>query len=611
MTSKKWLVAFLCTALGIALLIAGFNFVIDPFGAFGDRFFGWWSYDITNNPRVAKISYLDQHHDEYDSYIVGCSSTSSFPVDAFNEYLDAKFYNTIVYGADMLDSEQMIAYLIDNYGAKNIILNVYIDNAIVYDEESNPYTHCMPAKLDGTSEIEYYARFLFANPEYGMKKIKYYGERTYLSHSYCIFDETTGSYDKRRRDIEPISDMDSYVEAYPVFADYPTGNYTMPYITETMESLRRIVENCNENDVNLIVVTAPVYAEYMEVFREEDVKTFYTALAEVTDYWDFSYTSVSFEPRYFYDGTHFRNTVGYMAAARMFGDDSFYIPEDFGHYVTAENCGEYFETYFDTCAPDEEDYVCDVPILMYHHIAEETDGNSMIITPTDLEAQIKSLAENGYTAVTFEELDAYVTYGTELPENPVVITFDDGYTSNYEYAFPILEQYGMKATVFVIGSSVGKNTYKDTAYAINPHFGADEIREMVSSGVISVQSHTYDMHQSEKYEDGGARSTAAQLDGESEEEYLNALREDIRRSISTLSELTGEDVSVLAYPQGYYNDNVQAVMKEEGIRISLSTRDGVAKVIKGLDQSLLAMKRINANDYSAEELLEKIGQKEH
>ena len=73
MNSKKWVCAFLLTVLVLAVLLAGFNVLTDPFGAFGDRLLHWWSYDETNNPRVAKISYLEQHHAEYDSYILGCS----------------------------------------------------------------------------------------------------------------------------------------------------------------------------------------------------------------------------------------------------------------------------------------------------------------------------------------------------------------------------------------------------------------------------------------------------------------------------------------------------------------------------------------------------------
>ena len=115
MSSKKWVLVFLATVLVLAALLAALNLAADPFGAFGDRLLSWFSYDETNNPRVAKFTYLEQHHDEYDSYILGCSSTSSFPVDAFNEAYGASFYNLIMYGADMRDCEKIAQCLVEHY----------------------------------------------------------------------------------------------------------------------------------------------------------------------------------------------------------------------------------------------------------------------------------------------------------------------------------------------------------------------------------------------------------------------------------------------------------------------------------------------------------------
>ena len=101
---------------------------------------------MTLNPRAAKIAYLDRNHEKYDSYIIGCSSTSSYPVEQLNEYYDASFYNMIMYGADMLDVEQESRYIIENYECKNLIVNVYIDNAMHYDEEENPLTYSVHSK---------------------------------------------------------------------------------------------------------------------------------------------------------------------------------------------------------------------------------------------------------------------------------------------------------------------------------------------------------------------------------------------------------------------------------------------------------------------------------
>lgn len=602
MKSKKWLTMFFSTVAVILALIGVFNYTTDPFGVFGDKIMNWYSYDITNNPRTAKISYLDEHYADYDSYIIGCSSTSSFPTEDFGKYLDAKFYNMIMYGADMLDVEQMVSYMIKNYTVKNLVVNVYIDNGAVYNEESNKYTHSMMPRVDGSDPLGFYSRFLFATPSYGVAKLKAYQTRTWLSQYYNIFDEKTGAYDKRRRDIEPISDMDNYYKAYPEFIDYPHGNYLLPAVDDCIKSMENIVSMCEDNGVNLIVVAAPVYYEYMNNFYPDSVCAFYTRLAEVVDFWDFSYSSVSFEPRYFYDRTHFRNNVGHMAVARIFGDESVYIPDDFGHLVTAENAEDYFGTYFDAEQLDTADYTKDVPVLMYHNIAEEP--NDMTVTPETFRMHMETLAENGYTAVTLDDMVNYVYSGGELPEKPVLITFDDGYYSNYEYAYPVLSELGMKAVIFTVGTSFGKTTYLDTDAPITPHFGEKEAKEMTNSSVISLQSHTYDMHRSENYEKN-ARYDMGQLAGETEEEYIDTVREDLIMSREFLENLREDNVLALSYPKGKITDNAARIAVEEGYTVTFSTNWGVQELVRGLGQSLYAVKRNHiSNDVTSERLLE-------
>ena len=608
MSSKKWVLVFLVTVFVLAALLAGLNAAVDPFGAFGDRLLSWFSYDETNNPRVAKLSYLEQHHDEYDSYILGCSSTSSFPVDAFNEAFDARFYNLIMYGADMRDCEKITRYLIEHYEVKNLILNVYLDNGLEYDEESDRLTKSLHYKEDpDTSALSFYTRYLFADPRYALAKLNALRTDTILPQTFDVFDERTGCYDKRVRDAEPIGSAERYLESYPVFADYPHQTLSLPYTEPCMQSVAAIRAMCEEAGVNLTAVAGPVYAAYLKNYQTEDIAAFYRSLAQVTPFWDFSSSSVSCEMRYFYDGTHFRNNVGEMMCARMTGRTDLWLPDDFGTYVTADTPEEYFTDVLSPAALSPDEISAQVPILMYHHLSEDVT-NSEMVSPEQFEAQIRALSEAGYTGVSFDELQAYVLRGAPLPEKPVVITFDDGYESNYTLAYPILQKYGMKATIFAIGVSFGKDHYKDTDYAITPHFGAAEAAEMAASGLISIQSHTYDMHQWPPYESGSAvRENILPLPGEGEEAYVQALTEDFTRSRALLEDAAGQPVDVLAYPAGQYSTLAQVTLQSLGVHVTLSTNPGVNTVVRGLPQTLYAMLRFGiTEDVTPEALLDMI-----
>ena len=77
------------------------------------------------------------------------------------------------------------------------------------------------------------------------------------------------------------------------------------------------------------------------MYDEEELTAFWEAIAEVTDFWDFSgYSPVSRDERYFYDAKHYRNSVGEMMCAVLFDDDSVYVPEGFGHYTKSDNVKE-------------------------------------------------------------------------------------------------------------------------------------------------------------------------------------------------------------------------------------------------------------------------------
>lgn len=607
MNSKKWIISFLGILALIGVGIVGFNFLVDPYGVFNNIGVVWPSYEMTQNSETAKITYLKGHYQEYDSYIIGDSSTSSYPTEQLNEYFGASFYNMCMYDADMLDVEQTVTYLVENCIVKNLIVNVYLDNAVLYDITSDSLSCQLSPEVTGESAWSFYSKYLFMDPRISMEKLKALRDDTYIPQTFDVFTPETGTYDRKLRDAERIGNMDDYLAAYPEFVDDPAigMNINEVAVAGTLKSIAAIRNLCKENGINLVVVTAPVYREYMNCFDYNAVMDFYTRLAEVTPYWDFSLSSVSCEPRYFYDETHFRNCVGKMALARIAEDDSIYIPEDFGAYVTADNVVKHVQAAKQATALDAEVNTAEVPVLMYHHIAEE-GNDSTVITPELFEQQIAALKEAGYTAIMPDSLLAYVNDGEELPDKPVVITFDDGYLSNYEYAYPILNKYGMCATIFVIGSTVGNTeNYKDTNYPITPHFSYAQAQEMIDSGVISIQTHTYDMHQWADYESGKARENILRWDGESESSYRNVLTADcLKARAAILDNTTETSVHILAFPGGLSDALAQVTLMENGFDVTFSTVSGCNTLLRGIPQCLIAMKRYNICDaVSVEQLL--------
>ncbi|MBE7023851.1 MAG: polysaccharide deacetylase family protein [Clostridia bacterium] len=244
-----------------------------------------------------------------------------------------------------------------------------------------------------------------------------------------------------------------------------------------------------------------------------------------------------------------------------------------------------------------------VPALMYHSVDE--GHMTTIISVDNFRKHMEIIRDNGYTPVSLEDLVDYVDYGMPLPEKPVIITFDDGYRDNYTNAFPVLREFGFKATIFAIGSSVGKELYKETVHKIIPHFSYEEAREMIDSKLIAVQSHSYDMHQRADFESSVTpRESVLRLEGESFSDYVRALECDITLSKTLLEAETKKPVIAFAYPRGMYNAVSDYILKKNGIRITMAISTGANYIKKYDKNSLYNLHRYNMhNGVSGEQLL--------
>jgi peptidoglycan/xylan/chitin deacetylase (PgdA/CDA1 family) len=203
---------------------------------------------------------------------------------------------------------------------------------------------------------------------------------------------------------------------------------------------------------------------------------------------------------------------------------------------------------------------------MYHYIRNVDQGSDpmgydLSVTPDDFAAQIQYLAKAGYTSLTMTELEEVRARRAPLPPKPIVLTFDDGYRDFYTNAWPVLRQYGFKATTFIITGVVGQQQYMTW----------DMIAELDGSGQIEVASHTV----SHKDLPGLSDATA---------------RGEIFNSKQALEERLGHPVTSFCYPAGHYSSRDAALVRQAGYTIAVTTQGGWSQA--GQDAVLLPRVRV-------------------
>ncbi len=610
MSVKKWIWLFFLSLLCAVTLLAVCNVTVDPFGVFGDRIFHWYSYNMTQNPRVAKIAWLEQNHANYDSYIIGSSKASSLNVDQLNEYTGNRFYNMTWYGGDLCDELQLAQYIAEHYEVKNILLTIDPECASSFNTgKQSDLKTAMHCKINGEAALPFYARYLFCNLSYSWDKVISALRAETLPDATHVYDAERGCYNKVRRDATPINDLQSYLALEKM--NTTVSPCTMDYLDEAVESIATVKELCEKKGIRLILVAVPTSAEEWEAYPRAQVEELWRRVAEITDFYSFSgFNSINNDLRHFYDPFHFRNHVGEMVLATIYGDETVYVPRDFGAFTTQENVKQVIKGAYDRTTAAEQS--TKLAILTYHSFTESPEEVSgTCVLNSDFEAHLQALQAAGYQGVTYEQVLDYVEKGIDLPQKAVLITFDDGYRNNLTLAAPLLKQYGYSADIAVIGISVGKETYKDTGESMYPHFSLEEALPWVREGVLSVSSHSYDLHQVPRLDGEDCRHGVLQKEGESNAEYLQVLRQDYERAQTQLLSGLPQSPPVFTYPYGAHSELAEITLHSMGVKITVTTEEGTNQLLKGAPQSLYQLRRISVyGGCTAEDLIKRLQSEE-
>lgn len=231
-----------------------------------------------------------------------------------------------------------------------------------------------------------------------------------------------------------------------------------------------------------------------------------------------------------------------------------------------------------------------LPILMYHHMSVDSRyWSDYVVPPETLEGDLKYLQEHGYQTVSAQLLQLWCLGEAELPEKPVMITFDDGQLSFAEYAVPLLEQYGMCAVMNIVGKYA--DIYTETAdeniyYA---HMSWPKLTQIDDLPCVELGAHTYNMH------DLKERRGCGKMNGETNGDYHLALNSDLEKLEGLFDDYLGYVPDVFAYPYGIYNDEALSVLRARGYNV-IFTCDQHVNTLTGDSAELLSLGRFNRSN---------------
>ncbi|MGE0372867.1 MAG: poly-beta-1,6-N-acetyl-D-glucosamine N-deacetylase PgaB [Gammaproteobacteria bacterium] len=229
-------------------------------------------------------------------------------------------------------------------------------------------------------------------------------------------------------------------------------------------------------------------------------------------------------------------------------------------------------------------------VLSYHDVQDDPVrdrlGDAVTIATADLVAQFAWLREHDYQPVSLDDIAAAREGLRPLPDNAVLLTFDDGYASTYTRVFPLLRLFRYPAVVAPMAAWIDQPAGSQVNYGDMPIPRAGfmtwaQIKEMADSGLVAIASHSYDLHHGIAGNPQGNLQPAAVTRAydakgktyEDEAAYLKRVGADLAKSVHVIERRTGHRPRAMVWPYGRYNDALTALAAEHGMPLSFDLGD--------------------------------------
>lgn len=229
--------------------------------------------------------------------------------------------------------------------------------------------------------------------------------------------------------------------------------------------------------------------------------------------------------------------------------------------------------------------------LAYHAVQDDMADQTFLAVRTDqLIEQLHWLRENGYQAVSVEQILAAHHGGPALPAKAVLLSFDDGYKDFQTRVLPVLKAFDWPAVLAPVGIWLTTPTNESVAFGdistprstfLNPQ----ELAQVAQSGLVEIGAHSYRHHQGIQGNPQGNQLPGManrqylqeQQRYETSEEFEQRLRADVQAITSTLRSLSGRSPRVWIWPYGAMSGTAQRIIREAGYELFLTLENGLAK----------------------------------
>jgi len=214
-----------------------------------------------------------------------------------------------------------------------------------------------------------------------------------------------------------------------------------------------------------------------------------------------------------------------------------------------------------------------VPVIMYHNVLP----NPTIEWDTkleDFERHLALIQEKGLTPISMDQLVLHLRTGASLPPKPILLTFDDNYAGQYQYAFPLLKKYNYPAVWSVHTRFVGVQDG-------NPKATWENLKEMHASGLITIASHTVNH----------LNLVTSNL---TDQQILKELKD----SKAILEKELGTEIKYFTYPEGDNDDRIHKLVVEAGYTAALAmTLDPSGETTANKSKDLLSIMRFGQSRF--------------